>query len=546
MKTNKLSKSKLDLFAVLMLIYPFFSGIFYDWAVFLSLIINAVFLIAYSAGKGRINIYFDIKGVAGLVILATSLLSIFVSVSKGDAVLGVARIVSVLIFILILMQLEDERHLAAFKMIPYAGILMIAVSALIFCFPDIRPMAFETNRLAGLFQYANTLALFLLFGVIITINELKNYPLCVGLILGILWTGSRTTLVITLLLILYYAIRLKEARKILLCIVGGIVLLALLAGLLLGLSDNFGRITTLALSSSTFVGRLLYIQDALPLIASHPFGLGHLGYMMIQPVIQTGVYSVRYIHNEYLQVILDYGWIAGAAFITLLVSGLKGAIAGKKGMEAEIIICSMVHILMDFDFQYLVILYIVLMCMDWKCTKSISVDLLPVRVVSICIILPSIWLLAAFSMKDINPKAAAQIYPWSYELTESLTMTSKDANEVESGAGRMLEMNPYSYEAYNALGDVAIYKNDIDSLMDMKWKCLEIGAFHDIFYTEFRDILDFAIQTGQNDIVSKAKTYYNKLGGLIEDTKKRTSPLAKQIRDQMSFYSKEEVKKWKK
>lgn len=541
MKTKKLSKSKLDLFAVIMLIYPFLSGIFYDWAVFLSLIINAVFLIAYSAGKGRINIYLDIKGVAGLVILATSLLSIFAAISKGDAVLGVARIISVLIFILILMQLEDEKRLAAFKMIPYAGILMIAVSALIFCFPDIRPMAFETNRLAGLFQYANTLALFLLFGVIITINELKNYPLCVGLILGILWTGSRTTLVITLLLILYYAIRLKEARKILLCIVGGIVLLALLAGLLLGLSDNFGRITTLALSSSTFVGRLLYIQDALPLIASHPFGLGHLGYMMIQPVIQTGVYSVRYIHNEYLQVILDYGWIAGAAFITLLVSGLKGAIAGKKGMEAEIIICSMVHILMDFDFQYLVILYIVLMCMDWKCTKSISVDLLPVRVVSICIILPSIWLLAAFSMKDINPKAAAQIYPWSYELTESLTMTSKDANEVESGAGRMLEMNPYSYEAYNALGDVAIYKNDIDSLMDMKWKCLEIGAFHDIFYTEFRDILDFAIQTGQNDIVSKAKTYYNKLDGLIEETKKRTSPLAKQIRDQMSFYSKEEV-----
>lgn len=544
MKT-KASKIKLSVFAVIILIYTFLGGIFYDWAVFLSLIINAVFLIAYSAGKGRINIYLDIKGVAGLVILATSLLSIFVSVSKGDAVLGVARIVSVLIFILILMQLEDEKRLAAFKMIPYSGILMIAVSALIFCFPDIRPMAFETSRLAGLFQYANTLALFLLFGVIITIKELKNYPLCVGLILGILWTGSRTTLVITLILILYYAIRLKEARKILLCIVGGIFLLALLAGLLLGLADNFGRITTLALSSSTFVGRLLYIQDALPLIASHPFGLGHLGYMMIQPVIQTGVYSVRYIHNEYLQVILDYGWIAGAAFITLLVSGLKGAIAGKKGMEAEIIICSMVHILMDFDFQYLIILYIVLMCMDWKCTKSISVDLRPVRVASICIILPSIWLLAAFSMKDINPKTATQIYPWSYELTESLTMTSKDANEVESGAGRMLEMNPYSYEAYNALGDVAIYKNDIDSLMDMKWKCLEIGAFHDIFYTEFRDILDFAIQTGQNDIVSKAKTYYNKLDGLIEDTKKRTSPLAKQIRDQMSFHSKEEEKKWK-
>ncbi|MBO4808323.1 MAG: O-antigen ligase family protein [Lachnospiraceae bacterium] len=544
MKT-KASKSKFQLFALTMLIYPFLGGIFYDWAVFLSLVINTAFLLAYSAKKGKLNIFLDIKGVAGLIILASSFLSIFAAQSKGDAVLGLSRIITVLTFVVLLMQLEVEDRQAAFKMIPYSGIIMIAISAIIFLFPDIRSFAFETDRLAGLFQYANTLALFLLFGVIIAIRELKNYFLCGGLILGILWTGSRTTLVLTLILLLYYAIRLKEMRKVLLCILGGIVLVAAVAGLILGLSDNFGRITTLALSSSTFVGRLLYIRDALPVIAAHPLGLGHLGYMMIQPVIQTGVYSVRYIHNEYLQVILDYGWIAGAALIALLVGGLKGVVDKKKSLEAEIIVCSMVHILMDFDFQYLVILYIVLMCMDWKCGKSLSASLLPVRIASICIILPSVWLLAAFSMKDINPQLAAGIYPWSYELTESLTMTSKDANEVESGAGRMLEMNPYSFEAYNALGDVAIYKNDIDSLMDMKWKCLEIGAFHDIFYTEFRDILDFAIQTGQNDIVSKAKTYYNKLDGLIEDTKKRTSPLAKQIRDQMSFYSKEEEKKWK-
>ncbi len=542
-KTNALGK--LNILVPVMAIYPFLSGIFYDWAVFISLVINSALLFSFCSRKKSIGIYIDVKSVAGLVILLSSGLSVIPAFSKGDAILGIARILSVSLFALILMQTEEEERRRTFDVIPYAGILMIIVSAIAYVIPDIRQFAFESSRLAGLFGYANTMALFLLFGVIIEIDKMKDsgkesrgikeIALCAGLLFGILWTGSRTSLVITFILLVFYLVRYTEIRKRILVLAAGLVLAIAAAALIMGLTDSFGRIATFSLSSSTFIGRVLYMQDALPVIASHPLGLGYLGYMFIQPVIQTGVYNVRFVHNEYLQILLDYGWVAFAAFICFLAVGIKGLLEKKKDMELVLVVCTLVHVFLDFDLQYLVIVYILLMCMDWNSGRRITVSTPAVYSFSAVVAILSAWLVIPFSVKDMDPWLARSLCPWSYEITETLTMNSEDVSTVEDGAKRMLEMNPYSYEAYNALGDVALYRGDIGDLMDKKWKCLEIGAFHEVFYEEFRDILDYAENSGSPALSSKAADYRRKLDLLIESTKERTAPLARKIKDRLSF-----------
>ncbi len=207
--TNTLGK--LNILVPVMAIYPFLGGIFYDREVFISLIINAVLLIIYCSRKKSVQIFIDVKSVAGLLILLSSAVSVIPAFSKGDAALGFTRILSVFLFAMILMQIEEDERGHALGTIPYAGIVMILVSALMYLIPDIRPLAFENSRLSGMFGYANTMALFLLFGIIIEIDKMrdsgrggrkvKETALCAGLLFGILWTGSRTTLLIAVILL---------------------------------------------------------------------------------------------------------------------------------------------------------------------------------------------------------------------------------------------------------------------------------------------------------------------------------------------------------
>ena len=78
----------------------------------------------------------------------------------------------------------------------------------------------------------------------------------------------------------------------------------------------------LSLNESTFIGRIIYFKYGLRLIAKNPFGLGYLGFYYTEQFNQTAVYSVRYIHNELLQLLLDIGWLPAAFFAAALIAAL--------------------------------------------------------------------------------------------------------------------------------------------------------------------------------------------------------------------------------
>ena len=184
--------------------------------------------------------------------------------------------------------------------------------------------------MAGFFEYPNTFALFLLLGLIVLGTaeklHLRDLFLATVLLFGLFKTGSRTVFFLLLCCALCIGIfrKNKKLRIAVAILTGAAVVLSLTVAFLTDNMQTVGRYLTSSLSSSTLLGRLLYYKDALPIILHHPFGLGYKGYYYMHPSFQTGVYSVLYVHNDFLQLLLDVGW---------LPAGLMGIAVSKAFLQ---------------------------------------------------------------------------------------------------------------------------------------------------------------------------------------------------------------------
>ena len=140
---------------------------------------------------------------------------------------------------------------------------------------------------------------------------------------------------------------------------GGLIFMAalILGGLLLTLSSGGSRLGE-GLKASEWQTRLLYYKDGLTMLCQEPWGYGTYGYYMAQRRIQTGsTYFVKYIHNFWLQVLLDGGLISGLLFSWLLLKTLLtllwGRIFGAVQRQARRIgVLLLAHAFWDFDLEF--------------------------------------------------------------------------------------------------------------------------------------------------------------------------------------------------
>ena len=65
----------------------------------------------------------------------------------------------------------------------------------------------------------------------------------------------------------------------------------------------------------TVAWRVTYWKDAVKLIKSNPFGIGIHRWLELQASIQEVDYSVKFVHNSILQLMLDGGIICGVGFL---------------------------------------------------------------------------------------------------------------------------------------------------------------------------------------------------------------------------------------
>ncbi len=95
----------------------------------------------------------------------------------------------------------------------------------------------------------------------------------------------------------------------------GIVGMLIVYSMVIGIGPVADRFFTLRGGDS----RLYFWRDSLPIIKDHPFGIGLRNYEKIFPVYNLSNLSdklVDYAHNDYLQLLIEAGWIGFTAVLT--------------------------------------------------------------------------------------------------------------------------------------------------------------------------------------------------------------------------------------
>ena len=110
---------------------------------------------------------------------------------------------------------------------------------------------------------------------------------------------------------------------------------------------------------STLACRLIYWNDALKVIISHPFGIGIDNWQNIQYEVQSAAYTVKYVHNGFLQLGLDGGLIVLFGVLFLIGKGFFDIIIKYKNTKEDfylyllsILTLIVVHGFVDIDFAY--------------------------------------------------------------------------------------------------------------------------------------------------------------------------------------------------
>lgn len=520
----------------------FFYGMYYEFCGTIACIVMAGLLLWKIRQERKMKLELNVGMSLALLMAAGYLVSCIWAVDTGMAFTGVFRILWIVVFLMGVQQFEPEYRGELIGSIPYIGALQCLIGFVGYFVPFMQDHLYVNHRFGGFFQYPNTCAIFLLAGIIIVCEKkmkIWDYLVLAVLTAGIVLTASRTVFVLTV--IVYIILLIKEKN---LALVIEVALFAVVSGIAIfvnGDMDSIGRITSVSFTDSTFVGRLLYAVDASGLLARHPFGLGYLGYYYMENEIQTGVYAVRYVHNDLLQIGLDIGWIPMMAYVAGFVRSL---ISRDMGMRNKLVLAVLfVHGLFDFDSSYTVIMAIILLLMQdasWKHfpDKYREVQISKAGVVAASGVLAavsiymSVPLLLAYCDKT---DLAVSWYPCYTD--EQLVQLSEieDTGEANALADKILKQNDTCALACKAKATVAYYNDDYDEVMRWQKKVIDRDYYNYNNYLEYAYMLYDGAALLQDDDPEKAISYMEEIRRIPEylsQAEAKLSKLGKMIDDQ--------------
>lgn len=514
-------------------------GGFHEYISCLASILISIVLLIRIFTQEKLIIRKDLLTSAMIAICLGYGATCFWAVDSGMAFIGFLKFLPVGLYLIYLQQ--QDRVTDTLKVLPWFGVVTVVVAGVGMQFPVGKELFSVAGRLAGFFQYPNTYAIFLLACELLVLKKdnkkLWDYIALLVLVAGLLYTGSRTAFVVavlanTAMMLALYKKRIRVALLI------GITVMVLLVGLLaLDKNSVLHRYLTISLTESTFVGRLLYWVDALPLLLKHPFGMGYMGYYYAQQSIQTGVYSVAYIHNDFLQLILDIGWLP---FILILSAFVKWLAKKEVSVADKVIVGAIcMHSFFDFNLQYISILFLLVLflsgdkadkVMEVKATVFHKAGL--VAVIGVSLYMGAAMMLSHFGMYALSDA----LYPYNTQNKLRILEQTEDLNEAKVLADELLEQNTYFYAPYSIYARYYYSKGDFGSVIQNGRDALERNPFAHEEYEMYCKMLITGIDlyTKAGDLQS-AKICQQELLATAEQFSKnaeRLSALGKMIDDQ--------------
>lgn len=541
----KMVKERGMLWIPIIMAITLFGG-FYSFSVYLLGTVILLFLFlqlgrAKKSRRAKNEIFWG-----SILLCISAIISIFAGVNKGMAWLGTLRILVISIWVFYLMQFSKEERNEALSVLPWTGGIMVIVGVIGLCLkpilPGITALFWQADRFGGTFQYSNTCALFLLIGIILVSNQDKigkrELLLFDILLVGIFLTGSKGCVLLLIPILVWVLIKRKDFRK------NGIVMAVLLFvggiayAMLSGNFQNVGRIYTLLQYPSTLLGRVLYMKDALPVLFSNPLGIGYMGYAGIQSSIQTGVYSSLFVHNDWIQMGLDYGWLFLLTAVGIIIWQL---IRGKQDKNKKIILILICfYSFLEFHLQYLSIVMIIPLLFDFREDNIIENKRIVARENQI-FSLAGILLFGYFGVASYfayigNYENSLSMYPYDTQVMEAVIQEETDKDTAVLQAKEILEIYPYSSCSYNVLAYGALMDGAYDDAVEYKLKVLELKKYDMAEYADFKSMTDTiqGVDGSQyaKDICEKG---LRKMRELLDKTEENTSPIAYKLRDKPVF-----------
>ena len=528
----------------LLLICPFLLGCFFPWgSALISLVLIVLLLLLVR--RGQLWATRSAPFLAAVSIVMFHLGGMLWGTDRGMALIGAVQFLPLPLFVLLLEQYAPDQRTTLLRRMPYAASVMVLLSFLLSRISSLESWLLVAGRQAGFFQYPNTYAIFLLFALVLVLFgaslRFGRLPWLVLLTLGILLSGSRIVFFLLLAVFLIFFIREKsrKARLSVLVIAGAAVLGSILYALLTGNRDSIGRFLTSSFTASEFVGRLLYARDAIPVILRHPLGLGYTGYHCLQGSFQTGVYSTQHVHNEFLQLLLDVGWVPAGLFLWALWRGLRSREGGfcRKMLLAVLLL----HCLLDFDTQFISITLLLFLVLD---TEPQAQKRLPagriIRPFSAGLLtllaLLSLWTgSASFLYYLRNPSAAVKIYP---AYTAALEDLLSDASEQDLGtlADRVLRLNQSVALAHDAKARSLFSAGSFSGMREHKLEAIRLAKYQIAEYLDYFDMLIYShqiyLQAGDSASADRCLSLIAEIPAMLEAADARTSRLGRMIKDQ--------------
>ena len=321
-----------------------------------------------------------------------AVVSLFISDAYLESISGLSSYFNLLVYYLVLsVVLKDKEKILKN--------IVLVVSVVCIYSIIVQGLYFDT-RIYGNIGYANSYGLVLLISFYlnkIRIKDIWTSYVDMILILGIFFTGSRTTLVLLGVFLVAEVIKEIRISKILAINILEPFLFALiqyviysamgimsilvmpvitylysivrslkwkqyiyLVGLVIVIllivfsdSNTMARIRNISFTNGSFQERLVYFEDSMAAIKRNPLGNGINMFQYKQYGDSTAYYDVKYIHNSVLQISYDIGIIGAIVFIALLIIGIVVIIKGtNKRLLVYGYITIFLHSLIDFDFAY--------------------------------------------------------------------------------------------------------------------------------------------------------------------------------------------------
>jgi len=540
-KIQELSFSQIVLYASL-----FCVGIFHEYLSCLLSVVLLVWLCLHLRRSGHLTVSVTLTAIAVAVLIAGYAFSPLWAVDSGEAVFGFYKFLPVPLYLLVLMQQPDGRE-KAIAGLPYMLTVTTVISLGLMYIPGLESYFAVAGRLSGPLQYPNTFAALLLVAELLLLTKDKwrwwDFGCIAVLLFGILYTGSRTVLIVAAVSNVA-ALLINRNKRIRLIAAGGLALGVLAVVGYCAVTSSFdviGRYLNITLNSSTFVGRLLYAYDALPVILRHPFGLGYMGYYFVQQSIQTGVYGIMYIHNDFLQFLLDVGWIPCLALIAAIV---RSVCSKTLPLRYKLVLLTMAaHSCFDFDLQYVAVFMVFLLFTDTdafterRVTVGGTLRVTVVTVLSVlCLYFGTVKGLYRFGLHE----AVCKAYPGSTLSRIEVLKDTKDVADMDALADKILDANEYVAVAYTAKANYAYSKGDFAHFIEYKTKAMDAAPFAMVECRDYIDKLQVGIrlytQAGDMNSAKVCKRELVRTANRVLTVEQRLSPLGRKIDEQPSTY----------